>query len=76
MEKRWVIAKIPYDYDQININEAQERLNEAQTAWQELKEKGQEFYDKEILDYNKCEVGNKSEQQKAIHKKIIESIKK
>ena len=60
MEK-WRIAKILYNYDQININEAQKRLNEAQIAWQELKEKGQEFRNKKILDYNECEVGNESE---------------
>ena len=42
----------------------------------DLKEKGKEYREKELLDYNDIEIGNSTEKEKQLRKRIIQRIKK
>jgi len=74
--KRKEIAEIDDSYIELNIDQVKDQIKIAQQQWEELILKGQEIREQELLDYHKVDIGNNTMKEKALQKRIIESIRK
>ena len=70
MEKRQKQAGIGVIED-ISIQQINENIKQVEKDWIDLKEKGKEYREKELLDYNDIEIGNSTEKEKQLRKRII-----
>ena len=58
------------------INEAKSELKIAKNQWIDIVNRGNEFREKELLDYHHVELNNEDEDQLKMKKKILSGIKK
>ena len=65
-----MIAQI--NSENLGLDEVKVKLNYVKEKWDKLIKRGQEIRESELLDYYECKIGNSTDKEKLLQKKLLE----